>query len=137
MEACGVAVKGFIVNDEDEVLLLRRHPDDEESGGVWEIPGGRLEQGEDPFTGLRREVREEAGIEVSVSDPLMVDHFTRRDGVRIIMLVFLCRPVGGRLRLSHEHTASSWTPVSEAHRTLDHHFLPCLKRFLREFSGKP
>ena len=56
-----VSVKSFIVHD-DKVLILKRSPDDVHKPGIWEIPGGRLELGEDPRIGLKREIEEETGL---------------------------------------------------------------------------
>jgi len=55
-----LAVKAFIIKD-GKALLLKRRLNDEHKPGTWDIPGGRLEAGEDPISGLRREVKEEAG----------------------------------------------------------------------------
>lgn len=52
----------------------------------WGLPGGRLKEGEDPATGLRREVREECGLEIEVVDRLNSSAETGATH-------FLCRPV--------------------------------------------
>jgi 8-oxo-dGTP diphosphatase len=67
--ACGFIVyasskptAGALCIDDGRVLLTRRaHPPFE---GFWDIPGGFLEEGEDPLDGLRRELKEETGLEV-------------------------------------------------------------------------
>jgi ADP-ribose pyrophosphatase YjhB (NUDIX family) len=53
-----LSVKALIRDSQDRLLLLR------EADGSWELPGGGLEHGEDPRTGLRREVAEETGMTV-------------------------------------------------------------------------
>jgi len=53
-----VSVKAIITDEDGCVLLLR------ENDGSWELPGGGLEQGEDPKTALAREVAEETGLSV-------------------------------------------------------------------------
>ena len=53
---------GVIVNG-GEVLVSRRRPD-AHLGGLWEFPGGKIENGESAMAALRRELREELSIEV-------------------------------------------------------------------------
>ncbi len=62
--AAAVALDG-----DDRVCLLRqfRHAGD---GWLWELPAGKLEPGEDPFTTARRELIEEAGVEAATWQPL-------------------------------------------------------------------
>lgn len=53
---------GALVVDEGRVLLARRAF--EPFKGYWDLPGGFLEEGEEPLEGLRRELREETGLDV-------------------------------------------------------------------------
>jgi 8-oxo-dGTP diphosphatase len=60
--------KALIIKDGK--MLLVQYPDiphkDEKARGKWDMPGGRLNEGEDALEGFRREVREEVGVEVIV-----------------------------------------------------------------------
>lgn len=114
MDNFRLAVKSFIVNEQGELLLIRRRATDPHAAGQWEIPGGRLESGEDPVAGLQRETKEETGLDIEVKNPLGVHHFTRDDGQRITMITFLCRPSASSVTLSHEHTEHQWIPVPES-----------------------
>jgi 8-oxo-dGTP diphosphatase len=60
--ASSKATAGALVEDGSRVLLARRA--EEPYKGYWDIPGGFLEEGEHPLDGLRRELREETGLEV-------------------------------------------------------------------------
>ena len=58
-------VLGFIINEHGKYLLAKRHAE-KEHGGLWEFPGGKIEDGENPSEAIVREIMEEflANIEV-------------------------------------------------------------------------
>lgn len=66
-----VAQKAIIVHN-DKVLLMR---DSREVDEIWEIPGGRLNEGEEPKAGLARELREELGVACVVHDVVYLEQF--------------------------------------------------------------
>jgi 8-oxo-dGTP diphosphatase len=106
-----LAVKGFIVN-EDRLLILKRASDNPQKPNIWEIPGGRLDLGEDPQKGLIREIIEETGIDVEILFPINIRHFERDDGQIITMLIFLCKSYSNEVSLSKEHVDFEWIPLS-------------------------
>lgn len=55
-----------------EQVLIARRPANGLLGGLWEFPGGKLEEGEDFEQGLRREIQEELGVEIRVGAPFGV-----------------------------------------------------------------
>jgi 8-oxo-dGTP diphosphatase len=55
-------VIAFIQRADGKVLVQRR-PSDKKYGGCWEMPGGKVESGEDEVVALKRELSEELGIE--------------------------------------------------------------------------
>ncbi len=134
MKEFSIAVKAFIVDDKQQVLLVKRSNDDAHKPGVWEIPGGRLDsEDEDPYDGLKREVKEEVGLEIEIIHPLQIDHFTREDGQKITMLIFLCKYLSGSLNLSHEHSDVSWTPIEKVKDKLVYHFYDSLDSYNKFF----
>lgn len=68
-----VTQKVFIERD-GKVLISR-----DVGGTKWDLPGGRIHKGEEPLAGLRREIQEEIGVEVEISEPLYTDAFTFGD----------------------------------------------------------
>ena len=65
------AQKAFVVRN-DQLLVVQKSNDDPDQAGYWEVPGGRMAFGEDVDEQLRREVREEVGIDVEVGAPFYV-----------------------------------------------------------------
>jgi mutator protein MutT len=67
----GVAV---IWNQQRQILIDRRKPEGT-MGGLWEFPGGKVEPDESIADCVRREIREELGLEIDVGDLLMaIEH---------------------------------------------------------------
>lgn len=71
------------------VLVTRRHPDAHQ-GGRWEFPGGKVAPGESLAAAVRREVREELGVDVQVGDELAVTRYAYPDR-RVELHLFRCR----------------------------------------------
>ena len=61
---------GVVVNDAGNILIAKR-PDNTHQGGLWEFPGGKVEQDETLFDALKRELREELAIDVLAIEPLI------------------------------------------------------------------
>jgi 8-oxo-dGTP diphosphatase len=59
---------GILMQPNGDVLLGQR-PDGKPYAGYWEFPGGKLERGESIVDALRRELREELGIDILAADP--------------------------------------------------------------------
>ena len=61
---------GVLLNDNNEVLIALR-PAESHQGGLWEFPGGKVEEGESVEHALNREFKEELGISVHACTPLI------------------------------------------------------------------
>lgn len=67
-----VSVGAWILNDKKEILFVKRAKTEDFMQGQWELPGGSSDFGEVPKDALKREVKEECGIDVEVLNPLTV-----------------------------------------------------------------
>ena len=74
----------------DGRVLLTRRMKGAHLEGLWEFPGGKVEDGEDPEDALVRECREECGVDVVVDDILDVT-FHRYPKKHVLLLFYSCR----------------------------------------------
>ncbi len=74
-----IHVVAAVLEDAVGRILLARRPDGAHQGGLWEFPGGKVEPGESAGAALRRELREELGIEVLEHRPLIRVHHAYAD----------------------------------------------------------
>lgn len=100
------AVGGIVVNAAGEVLLQRRS-----DNGLWGIPGGAIDPGEEPADAIVREVWEETGVRVIpervigvYGGPELLVRYPNGDEAMVISMTFLCRPVSGE---PHPHDDES------------------------------
>jgi len=101
-------VTAAIIEKEGRVLIGRRKAGDR-FGGLWEFPGGKLETGEDPREGLRRELREELGVEARIGRFLGSFPY-RSSGLSIELLAFRASIEAGDPAL-HDHDEILWVPL--------------------------
>ncbi|MGD0537504.1 MAG: NUDIX domain-containing protein [Verrucomicrobiota bacterium] len=127
-----MAVKAVLFDAAQQCLVLRRSPANRGFVGCWEWPGGKLEPGEDFTDGLRRELREETGLEAEFTGLAGASEF-EMPAARIILVCLRARPTGGGLRLSAEHDAFDWVPLEElAHWNILEPMKPILKTLLEK-----
>lgn len=100
-----VSVAAVITDDHGRALIIQRR-----DSHHWEPPGGVLELGESIHDGLRREVREETGLDVE-PDALTGVYKDMTRG--IVALVFRCTGIGGQLTVNEEVTAFRWATPAE------------------------
>jgi 8-oxo-dGTP pyrophosphatase MutT (NUDIX family) len=92
-----VSVKAVIVQD-GKVLLLRNERDE------WELPGGKLEIGEDPPDRLRQEIAEECGWTAAIGPILDAWQYHIRDGIDVLIVTYGAETSTARPPvLSNEH----------------------------------
>jgi len=106
-----LTVVAAVIRDEDGRVLLTRRPDDRHMGGLWEFPGGKVDDGEAPADALVRELREEVGVAAGVERPITFAVHEER-GLRILLLFYAVQILDGEPK-GKEGQAVAWVPVTE------------------------
>ncbi len=116
-----VVVAAVVERDDGRILLARRLPD-AHLGGLWEFPGGAVEDGETPEEALARELVEELGVRITVAEPITFA-FHRDERRDVVLLFHAARIVRGEPRglqgqevrwFAREELASLATPPADA-----------------------
>ncbi len=108
-----VLVSAVALIDRDGRILLARRPEGKAMAGLWEFPGGKVEDGESPEAALIRELREELGIETwrSCLAPLSFASHAYED-FHLLMPLFACRKWEGVVR-PLEGQVLKWVRIGE------------------------
>ena len=120
-----LAVGAIVVHDDSLLMVLRGR---EPNKGLWTVPGGRVEAGEYLADALKREVREETGIEIDVGDLLGV--LERLGDQHFVILDFLAQPLDDTApRACDDAAEARWVPLREVAK------LDCTPRFVETLRG--
>jgi 8-oxo-dGTP diphosphatase len=120
-------VTAAIIIRDGKVLIARRNPD-LTNGGRWEFPGGKLKAGESPRGCLKRELKEELGIEAEVLD--RIGTRTHKGEHRFLKLIFYKTIwITGEMRL-RDHTEVQWV---RANQLSEYDLTPADRRFAESF----
>jgi 8-oxo-dGTP pyrophosphatase MutT (NUDIX family) len=114
--------------DDFEFLITKRSPHKKAWPNLWTVPGGGLETDDytkkAPTTGdvwyealdatVRREIREEAGLEIGHPRLLVDMTFIRPDNVPVLVLSYYAPYVSGEVKLDEDAVDSAWVTLEEA-----------------------
>lgn len=120
-----LTIKAVILNDKNEVLLIKRPENDHHGAGKWDLPGGGLEETERIPDGIKREIEEEVGIKIKIENIICINDFEEKHaekhnvdsrevstigkGIRV-----LAYHESGEIKLSDEHDEYEWVPLEKA-----------------------
>lgn len=108
-----VGVKILLKNGEGKYLVVCRNPEKyPDAGKQWEIVGGRIDPGTNLIDNLRREVKEETGLEIKYEPELVTAQDIIKSSKHIVRLTY-SGFADGEVKLSEEHTEYKWLSLEE------------------------
>jgi len=107
----GTGVKGIIKKDDRFLVLVK--PD-----GTFDLPGGRVEEGETIQSALHREINEETSLEVDIKETVGKWSFPKKPNFVINGITFACTYLKGTVELSDEHTNYYWAGIDKIQRLI-------------------
>lgn len=101
----GQTVRGILYNENNEILLLKRHSKSRTNPDKWELPGGKVDPGEFFDEALVREFKEETGLDVLLGDfyHAIQDDFPHKRTVVTILEVEIKPKTATNIKISDEH----------------------------------
>lgn len=104
-----------------KVFLPKRADTKKFLPGVYEIPGGHIDLGEHIVAGLKREIREELGVEINVGDPFYVfDYMNDIKGSHSVEIIYFATLQGSPSDITlhpEDHATGGWFAESELEQT--------------------
>jgi mutator protein MutT len=111
----------LIVNDNNEVLLLKRSVKARDEYGFWSQPGGGVEYGETIEQAIKREVKEELGVKVKLLNYLCYTDQIKVSGAdHWVAISYLARIISGKEKNMEpgKHEGIRWFPITKLPKKL-------------------
>lgn len=105
-----VRVTAAVIERGGQILIAKRHPG-ARLGGLWEFPGGKIEDGENPRDCLARELYEEFGIGAEIGE-FLLSHVHHYPHLSIELLSYRAVHVAGEFEL-RDHDEVRWVQPEE------------------------
>ena len=111
-DAKGHAAGVLFVAPDGDVLMLRRSSTEPNYGGHWSLPGGKVEEGETPDQGAKREAEEEMGGSMNGRSLKLIDQRMTPTGMAFHTFA---HPVEKKFqpKLNSEHSGFTWSPLNQ------------------------
>lgn len=133
LRVLGLTAEIYVVR-EGKLLLLKRQGGI--GSGMWYIPGGVVEPGEEPVVAAIRETREETGLDITNCEHLRTWNWSAQNNRDAYHVAYIAEEPSGEVVISHEHAGACWlTPDEYTERYLKPEFESVYPEFATWYRG--
>ncbi len=101
-----IPVLAAIIEDDRGRVLLAQRREELTQGALWEFPGGKIQPGETPENGLKREIAEELGLDIEIQDIFAATNHSYQNK-NIFLVAYRAKYLAGQPRLT-DHQSVEW-----------------------------
>ncbi len=102
-----------LINEDGQLFLMKRSDEITHWSGVWNFPGGSVDEGETYAEAAIRELKEEAGLDVDPNDLFYLGHLDTDDGKRIH--IHVSEEHSGEVNMNWESSDWAWVSFDDLH----------------------
>lgn len=106
-----IIVVAALIKKEGKVLIAKRSTGDQNVLGKWEFPGGKIEQNENEFQAIEREIEEELSIKIRAKK-FIINNICKYPGKIVDLRLYECEYLSGEINLG-EHSKYSWVEIDK------------------------
>lgn len=133
----GVGCGALIINDKNETLLVKRAGQTVNEDGYWSKPGGSVEFGEKITDAIKREIKEEIGVDIELTQFLGYnDHILKLENQHWVALHYLARIINGipENLEPNKHSEIKWFPLDNLPENITSTTIEPIKTYLASLS---
>lgn len=106
-----IKVVAALIEKDGKFLIAKRATGDESVLGKWEFPGGKVEENEDEFLAIEREIKEEFELDVKACE-FLINNVCKYPNKIVDLRLYRCEYIGGNFKL-HDHSEYSFVDKDE------------------------
>lgn len=125
-----ITVVAALIKKDNKILLAKRSTGDPNVLGKWEFPGGKVENNENEFEAIEREIKEEFELVIEAKD-FIINNICEYPAKTVDLRLYGCNYIGGDFKL-HDHSEYVWV---DKNKILEYDLAPAdipLAKYIKE-----
>ena len=106
-----ITVVAAFIKKDNKVLIAKRATGDNNVLGKWEFPGGKVEQNENEFHAIEREIKEEFELEIKAKK-FIINNVCQYPNKIVDLRLYECEYISGNFKL-HDHSQYLWVKIKD------------------------